>query len=60
MVKPKYPKQADVSQLARLVVEHATGVPSTSPRATSKKQNTHNDLYKQGNAKNRYHLKKSK
>jgi hypothetical protein len=32
MIKPKYPKQADLSQLARLAVEHAVGRPLTPER----------------------------
>jgi len=32
MIKPKHPKRADISQLARSMVEHATGVPVTPRR----------------------------
>jgi len=28
-MKPKYPRRADISQIARLAVEHAIGVPLT-------------------------------
>lgn len=31
MIKPKYPKRADLSQIARSIVEHATGEPLTPP-----------------------------
>jgi hypothetical protein len=31
MIKPKYPKRADVSQMARLTVECATGEALTLP-----------------------------
>ena len=39
MIKPKYPKRADLSQIARSIVEHATGeslTPSTpdAPKVT--------------------------
>jgi hypothetical protein len=36
MIKPRYPKRADVSRIARLLVEHATGAPLTiiTPRGT--------------------------
>lgn len=32
MIKPKYPKRADISQIARAIVEHATGEPLTPAR----------------------------
>lgn len=32
MIKPKYPKLADISQIARIVAEHATGECLTLPR----------------------------
>jgi hypothetical protein len=32
MIKPKYKKGLDVSQLARSIVEHATRVPLTPPK----------------------------
>jgi len=42
MIKPKYPKRADLNQIARFIVEHATGGPLTplSDDPISKKQKT--------------------
>ena len=37
MIKPKYPKCADISQIARSIVEHATGEPLTSAIKSPKK-----------------------
>jgi len=59
MIKPKYPKRADVSQLARRAVEHATGVLLTPPERATKQQNANDNLHKKGDAKNRQNLKKS-
>lgn len=44
MIKPKYPKNADISQIARSIVEHATGEPLTPSNATppEKKPNKKN------------------
>jgi hypothetical protein len=41
MIKPKYPKNADLSQIARSIVEHATGEPLVlpSPKKVSKNKN---------------------
>lgn len=39
MIKPKYPKRADISQIARSIVEYATGTPlSPSPEKPSNKK----------------------
>jgi len=37
MIKPKYPKNADISQIARAIVEHATGEPLTPSKPTKRK-----------------------
>jgi hypothetical protein len=39
MIKPKYPMNADLSQLARLVVEHAIGEPLMPPHPLKPKGN---------------------
>ena len=40
MIKPKYPMGSDISQIARSIVEHATGAPLTP----LKLQNRNSDL----------------
>jgi hypothetical protein len=43
MIKPKYPKNADLSQVATSIVEHAIGEPLTpnKPSITKKSNNHH-------------------
>jgi hypothetical protein len=35
MIKPKYPKRADISQIARLAVEHAVRGPLIGSKGTT-------------------------